>query len=472
MDRLIVSVSGIRGTAGGTLTPQVAMEFGCAFATMLGGGKTVVLGRDTRPSGGMVKNAIAAGLLGGGLNVVDLGIVTTPGVSLMTRLLEADGGIIITASHNPTQYNGIKFLQSSGVALTAREADRLNGIRQGGRFEFSCGSDIGAETVNHTTCERHVEAVCAIVDVEKIASKGFTVVLDSINGAGCIVTPMLLSRLGCKVVHLNAEPTGRFEHEPEPIEANLGGLCEAVRRDCPDVGFAQDPDADRLVVVDEKGGFPGEEYTLALTAAFTLRDRKGKLATNLSTSRMIDDIAAAADVEVVRAPTGEANVVEAMLREGCIFGGEGNGGAIDPRVVPVRDSLVAVAMILQYLAETGKPLSELLADIPAYHLIKTKIPCPPAAAERIIERTREFFADRPDAKFNDADGLRVDLCGSCGQGGSGGSWVCVRASNTEPILRISAEAAEASAAEALVCEARQIAKTIIDGSREPGTGSQ
>ncbi len=461
MDRLIVSVSGVRGTVGGTLTPQVAMEFGTAFGTMLGGGGTVVLGRDTRPSGGMVKNAVAAGLMGCGLNVVDLGVVTTPGVALMTRLLEADGGVIVTASHNPQKYNGIKFLQSSGVALTAREADRLEGIRKGGRFEYSDGAGIGVETVDRTTGERHIEAVCATVDVTSVASKKFKVVLDSINGAGGVVTPMLLSRLGCEVVHINAEPTGRFGHEPEPIEANLGGLCEAVRQHQADVGFAQDPDADRLVLVDEKGNFLGEEYTLALTTAFTLRDRKGKVATNLSTSRMIDDIAVAAGVEVVRSPTGEANVVETMMREGCVFGGEGNGGVIDPRVVPVRNSLVGIAIILQYLAETGKSLSELAADIPAYHLVKIKMPCPPGAAERVISQAREAFADRPGAKLNDADGLRVDLRGAGGKGDSSGSWVSLRPSNTEPILRIFAEAPEASAAEALIREVRQIAETVI-----------
>jgi phosphomannomutase len=273
---------------------------------------------------------------------------------------------------------------------------------------------------------------------------------------------MLLAELGCEAIFLNAEPTGAFAHEPEPIEANLAGLCEAVRARGAAVGFAQDPDADRLVLVDETGRFIGEEYTLALAAAFVLRHRTGKLAANLVTSRMIDDIAAAAGVTVVRAPTGEANVVEAMLRNDCIFGGEGNGGVIDPRVVPVRDSLVGMAMILQYLAETNESLSMLAAKIPAYTMRKVKMPCPADAAGKVADRVRETFAARPGAAFNDADGLRVDL---------DGAWVSVRASNTEPILRIFAEASDPAAAEGLIGEVRALAEDLVANSMREASAS-
>ena len=454
MDRLIVSVSGVRGTVGGTLTAAVATDFGCAFGSMLGAGSKVVLGRDSRPSGAMIKNAVTAGLLSCGVDVVDLGVVTTPGVALMTRLLEAHGGVIITASHNPHPYNGIKFLQPSGVALPGAQANELKKIWQSGKFATQAGLAVGRESINSRTHPMHIDAVCAVTDVTGVAARRFKVVLDSINGAGCVATPMLLSKLGCEVVHINDRPDGMFAHTPEPIEENLADLCEAVGKHRADIGFAQDPDADRLVVVDEAGRFIGEEYTLALAAAFVLSHRKGPLATNLCTSRMIDDLAGSAGCEVFRTPTGEANVVEAMLANGCIFGGEGNGGVIEPRVVPVRDSLVGMAMILQYMSETGKKLSELAADIPSYHLVKTKLPCPLEAAAEVISLARKEFAEDPDAKFNDADGLRIDLAEG---------WVNVRASNTEPIMRIFAEAPQLAQAQALVGRVRKIADKVVAG---------
>jgi len=453
VDRLMVSVSGVRGTVGRTLTPQVACEFGCAFAGMLGAGKTVVLGRDTRLSGPAIRNAVVAGLLACGVDVIDLGVVTTPGAALMTAALGAEGGVVITASHNPGQYNGIKFLQPTGTGLTATDAERLKEIWQGGRFTLADADHQGRERPETTTHARHVEAVCGLVDCLGISSRRFKVVLDSVNGAGCVVTPMLLGRLGCEVAHLNGEATGLFAHKPEPVAENLGELCQAVVRHKAAVGFAQDADADRLAIVDERGRFIGEEYTLALAAAYVLRHRKGKLATNLATSRMIDDLAGRAGCQVVRAPTGEANVVEAMRREGCIFGGEGGGGVIEPRVVAVRDSLVGIAYVLAYLAETGKPLSELVGEIPAYEMIKVKLPCPAGAADRITAVAGRAFRGVAGARLNEADGLRVDLADS---------WFCVRASNTEPIIRIIAEAKTRQAAEALIEQVRQLAEPIID----------
>ncbi|NBB94833.1 MAG: phosphoglucosamine mutase [Planctomycetes bacterium] len=477
VDRLMVSVSGVRGIVGKTLKPEIAYDFGRAFGTMLTATDgphrladsapapdgevfttprpTVALGRDTRPHGSLIKNAVAAGLMSCGVDVITLGVVTTPGAALMTRVLECAGGVIITASHNPPPYNGIKFLQPSGVGLTADQAGELERTWESGEFNTQEGTAVGKETECTRTHTMHIRGVKSIADVTGIASQRFRVVVDSINGAGCVVTPQLLGELGCEVVHLNSEPTGEFAHEPEPVEPNLTGLCEAVREHRAAVGFAQDPDADRLVVVDEKGTFIGEEYTLALCAAFVLRHRKGKLATNLATSRMIDDIAAKAGVEVLRSPTGEANVVELLKRETCIFGGEGNGGVIEPRVVPVRDSLVGMAMILQYMTDIGKPLSELVAEIPSYTLVKTKLPCPAGAADTVADRTRAMFQDEPGATFNDADGLRIDLPDS---------WLCVRASNTEPIMRIFAEAPRAAQAEALVDRVRAIAAEVIDAA--------
>jgi len=453
MDRLMVSVSGVRGTIGGTLTPRVACDFGCAFGAMVGPGGKVVLGRDTRASGMMIRNAVVSGLLACGVNVVDLGVVSTPGAALMTVRLHADGGVVITASHNPVEYNGMKFLQPTGTGLTAAAAEQLKRIWEGSRFPLADAEHQGVESRDLTVHGHHVDAVCANCDVNGIAARRFKVVLDSVNGAGCVVTPMLLGRLGCEVAHLNAGATGRFAHPPEPVEENLSQLCEAVRRHGAAVGFAQDADADRLAIVDEKGRFIGEEYTLALAAAFVLRHRKGKLAANMVTSRMIDDVAAAAGCEVIRTPTGEANVVEGMRREGCIFGGEGGGGAIEPRVVSVRDSLVAIAYVLGYMAQTGKTISQLVGEIPSYVMVKTKLPCPPGAAESVSLATYDAFASRKDARFNRDDGLRIDMPEG---------WVSVRASNTEPIMRIMAEARDRKTADDLVAQVRRIAEGVID----------
>ncbi len=454
MDRLIVGVSGVRGIIGTSLTAEVARDFGCAFAAMLPVGGTVVMARDTRPSGPMIRDALTEGLTTCGVSVIDLGVVTTPGAALMIRRLGTDGGVVITASHNPAEYNGIKFLQPSGTGLSADDAAKLKEIWQGKNFSPASKDNKGSISENAETHRTHTEAVCSVVDAAAIAVKHYKVVLDSINGAGCAVTPMLLDRLGCEVVHINAEPNGLFAHTPEPLEENLSRLCEVVREQEADVGFAQDPDGDRLVLVDENGRFIGEEYTLALATAHVLRGSKGKVATNLATSRMIDDVAAAAGCEVIRTPTGESNVAGAMEAHGCIFGGEGNGGVIDPRVVPVRDSLIGIALILQYMAETEKNISALAAEIPSYVLIKTKMPCPAGMAAEIAQQTRQAFAARDGARFNEADGLRIDLPEG---------WLSVRASNTEPIMRIFAEARDEKTANALLAKVCKIADAAIKG---------
>jgi phosphomannomutase len=291
--------------------------------------------------------------------------------------------------------------------------------------------------------------------VPAIAARRFKVVLDSINGAGCAGTAMLMERLGCELIHINAEPSGQFAHEPEPIAVNLGGLCDAVATRGAEIGFAQDPDADRLVIVDETGRFIGEEYTLALTAAFVLSQRKGDLATNLSATRMIDDVASAAGVKLYRAPVGESYVAEAMVRHKCLFGGEGNGGVMDPRVVIVRDSFVGIALMLHYLTASGKTVGELVSALPRYVMLKDKFACPLEVAPKIIAAARKDLLSRPQAAANEEDGLRVDLPVG---------WVHVRASNTEPLMRIVTEAEDAEAAGALAAEVRAIADGILKGT--------
>jgi phosphomannomutase len=447
----MVTVSGVRGIVGSSLTPQIARQFGCAFGTMLGAGKSVVIGRDSRQSGPELQQAITEGLLDTGVNVTSLGIVSTPGGAIMTSKLSADGGVVVTASHNPIQYNGIKFLQPIGTGLTAEDAMKLKAIWESGEFAMVGPDARGSQSQDDTAEQRHIEDVLAIVDVEAIAAGRFKVVLDSINGAGCIASADLMEKLGCELVHLNAEPTGDFAHNPEPIEENLGELCDAVRQNGAAVGFAQDADADRLAIVDENGRFIGEEYTLALAAAFVLSKRKGDIATNLSTSRMVDDIAAAAGCKVLRAPTGEANVISAMFEGNCILAGEGGGGMIEPSVVPVRDSFTAMAYVLQYMAETGISLSGLVAKIPSYVMLKTKQPCPEGAIEKIIDATREVFSYQLEARVNDTDGLRIDF---------EDAWVSVRASNTEPIMRIMSEAPSIEDAQALVSEVTEIADSV------------
>ena len=456
MDRLMVTVSGVRGIVGSTMTPQVARDFGYAFGTMLGAGKSVVIGRDSRPSGPDLQQAITEGLLAAGVNVTSLGIASTPAVALMTSNLAADGGVIVTASHNPGQYNGIKFLQPTGTGLTAEDAMKLKSIWESAEFSLVNDDARGTESHDDTAPQRHLDDVLAICDIETIAARRFKVVLDSINGAGCIATPALMEKLGCELVHLNAEPHGNFAHNPEPIEENLTELCDAVREHGAAVGFAQDADADRLAIVDENGRFIGEEYTLALAVAFVLSKRKGDIATNLSTSRMVDDLAARAGCKVIRTPTGEANVIAGMLSGDCILAGEGGGGVIEPLVVPVRDSFVAIAYVLQYLAETGITLSGLVDKIPAYVMLKTRQPCPEGAIDRIIDATREAFSYQLEARLNDSDGLRIDF---------DDAWVSIRASNTEPIMRIIAEAPSIEDAEALVAEVTRIAATVT-GSQE------
>jgi len=455
MDRLMVTVSGVRGIVGSTITPQIGLDFGYAFGTMLGAGKNVVIGRDSRPSGPEIQQAITAGLLAAGVNVTSLGVASTPAVALMTSKLAADGGVIVTASHNPSQYNGIKFLQPTGTGLTAEDAMKLKHIWEFGQFTLVDEDARGTESHDDTAPQRHLDDVLAICNIETISAKRFKVVLDSINGAGCVATPALMEKLGCELVHLNAEPDGNFAHDPEPIAENLTELCDAVRRNGAAVGFAQDADADRLAIVDENGRFIGEEYTLALAAAFVLSKRKGDIATNLSTSRMVDDLAAQSGCKVVRTPTGEANVIAGMLAGNCILAGEGGGGVIEPLVVPVRDSFVAIAYVLQYMAETGISLSGLVDKIPAYVMLKTKQPCPEGAIQKKIPATREAFSYQLEARLNDSDGLRIDF---------DDAWVSVRASNTEPIIRIMAEAPDADGAEALVAEVTEIAETV--------TGSQ
>jgi phosphomannomutase len=442
---LMMSVSGVRGVIGESMTPVLAAELGCAFGTYLNGGK-VVIGRDSRPSGPMVESALVSGLLAAGCEVIVLDVASTPATALMVRRHKANGGVIITASHNPVMWNGIKFLTSEGLAPPPDQAAKIFGIYHEKAFKLAAVERMRSVIRDTSAARTHVEASLGIVNAAAIATQGYKVVLDSVNGAGGEEGRMLLERLGCKVVHMNGEPTGKFAHTPEPTAENLTDLCAVVKREGAAIGFAQDPDADRLAIVDETGRYIGEEYTLALCAKYMFAAMPGPAAANLSTSRMIDDLAAAAGgpCKVHRSAVGEANVVETMKANRCAFGGEGNGGIIDPRVVPVRNSLVAMSMVLQLMTQTGQSVGQLAGTIPAYVMIKQKAECSKERIAAVLEATKKKFARE---QVNDIDGVRIDFADG---------WVHVRGSNTEPIIRIIAEAPTKARAEALIAGVREV----------------
>jgi phosphomannomutase len=458
MEALMIGVSGMRGTIGGTLTPAVVNRMAGAFAAWLHEGQApangralrVVFGRDSRPSGYWVRDAAAAALIASGIELIDLDVVSTPGVAMMVRHLGADAGIIATASHNPIQWNGLKFLNRQAVAPPPEDALAIRNLYDANRTRIAPVEQLIPPQRNSETHALHVKRVLEHVDTLGISSKRFKVVLDSVNGAGCVSTATLLNKLGCQLILLNGVPNGKFAHEPEPTAANLTGLAEEVRRQRAHVGFAQDPDADRLAIVDENGTYIGEEYSLALAARLILSKNKGAVTVaNLSSSRMLDDIAGKYDGRVIRTPVGEANVVKAMLASGAVIGGEGNGGVIDPRIVPGRDSLVGMAYVLQLMTATGKSISQLVEELPRYEIVKTKFECRREDAERAVEAVKAQFARE---RIDTQDGIRIDW---------DDSWVHARPSNTEPIMRIIAEAPTRAAADARVAAVQEVVSRTL-----------
>ncbi len=454
----MIGISGLRGTVGGTLSPEVVARWCAAFAARLkrdeqpGNGShfVVVFGRDSRPSGPIVRDAAVSALVASGIEVVDLDVVTTPTTALMVKHLRADAGVIATASHNPIQWNGIKFIDRRGAAPPGEVVQKVIDLYHKQTSDYVRVQQLHQTRKNSEGHALHVQRVLEQVDVLGISACRFKVVLDSVNGAGCIATHMLLSRLGCQIVHINNTPDGQFPHEPEPTAANLSQLAAEVKRQRAQVGFAQDPDADRLAIIDEAGTYIGEEYSLALCAKMLMTRKPGTIAVaNLSTSRMIDDIAKATGGVVLRSAVGEANVVDMMLAKGASVGGEGNGGVIDPRVVPGRDSLLGMAYILQLLAASKKTVSQLVDEMPRYTIIKDKFECDRDDIAVAVEALKVHFASE---KIDTQDGLRIDWADA---------WIHARASNTEPIMRIIAEAPEADAARARITAVRAIVDQAI-----------
>lgn len=444
---LLVGISGIRGVVGSALTPESSLRFARAFASSLPTG-LIVVGRDSRPSGVMLEHAVLAGLLASGCNVLRLGIVPTPTLGFAVRQHQAVGGLQVTASHNPAAYNGLKLFGPDGMVLD--EADGAK-VRQA-YFDMSFRRIGPAARTNVTGIDEawisHLDRVLQRVDVPLIRSRRFRVLLDANGGAGGPPGLDLLDRLTWPhlVTAVGCEPDGNFAHEPEPLAEHLADVAPLVSENSCDIGFALDPDADRLAIIDEQGRYVGEELTLALAAECRLRRNKGPVVINLSTSRVIEDVAARHGCPAHRVPVGELHVAKAMRELGAVIGGEGNGGVIDPAVGWVRDPFVGIAMVLQLMAETGKTVSQLVADLPAYHIFKAKM----AMEREKLTRYYDVLTDHwPDAAASRLDGLRLEWHDR---------WVHVRPSNTEPLVRIIAEAPSADEARRMADEAFALAR--------------
>ena len=435
----IISVSGLRGIVGESLTPEVAIRYSAAFAAQCPPGP-LVLTRDGRFSGQVLAEAVHAGLHAVGRQTLDAGIAATPTTGILVRWLRAAGGIQISASHNPSQYNGLKLFSAEGRVIPAGPGRQVLDRYRHGPVDWVSHDRLGGFQSVSDPISAHLERVLSLVEVDAIRKRRFHVLLDSNHGAGSILGKSLLEELGCRVTLLGGEPDGRFEHPPEPTAENLAGVLAAVPQCGAHVGFCQDPDADRLAVIDESGRYLGEEYTLALCVDHVLRRQRGPIVANCSTSRMSEDLANRYGVPYFRAPVGEANVVDAMLAHGAIFGGEGNGGPIDPAVGLVRDSFVGMARLLDAMSGRQLPISRLADELPRYAIVKTKIAVPPDRVPAALDALEKRF---PEARADRMDGLRLDWPGR---------WLLVRPSNTEPIVRAIAEADSEAEARAL-CEA-------------------
>lgn len=440
MKEPIISVSGLRGIIGESLSPELAMRFACAFAADLEEGPIVVT-RDGRHTGRMLADAIRSGLCAVGRDVIDADVAATPTTGILVRLANAAGGIQISASHNPRAYNGIKLFGAEGRVLTADLGELVVSRYRGGAIDWVEHDRIGAVQSCVDTTSKHLELVLANVDVERIREQRFKVLLDSNHGAGSILGRKLLDEFGCQITLLGGKPDGQFAHSPEPTAENLAGVRARIVEASAAVGFCQDPDADRLAVIDEAGRYIGEEYTLVLCLDHVLTQTAGPVVTNCATSRMSEDIANKHGVESYRSAVGEANVCTMMQAKHAVFGGEGNGGPIDPRVGYVRDSFVGMALILDAMVATGKRVSELADALPDYDIQKTKITLDRDRIPAAFDAIERHFADATASRL---DGLRLDWPDR---------WLLIRASNTEPIVRIIAEAPDAVSSQKLCADA-------------------
>lgn len=457
---LIKSISGIRGTIGGhtgdTLNPLDIVKFTTAYATFIRksrGEKStgkIVVGRDARISGDMVRNVVCGTLMGTGFDVIDIGLATTPTTELAVRMAGADGGIIITASHNPRQWNALKLLNSEGEFLSKDDGNEVLAIADSEAFDYADVDALGRYTSDDTYNRKHIDAVLGLqlVDVEAVRKAHFRVCVDAINSVGGVILPGLLDELGVSYDVLNGTPDGDFAHNPEPLEKNLGGIMERMRSGGFDLGIVVDPDVDRLAFICEDGRMFGEEYTLVSVADYVLGHTPGNTVSNLSSTRALRDVTERHGGHYTASAVGEVNVTTKMKEVGAVIGGEGNGGVIYPESHYGRDALVGIALFLSSLAQKGCKASELRATFPNYYIAKNRIDLTPTTdIDAILAKVKQMYADQ---QVNDIDGVKIDFPDK---------WVHLRKSNTEPIIRVYSEAATMEEADAL---GKQIMKVVSE----------
>jgi len=430
---LIISASGVRGVVGEGLTPGIVADLASAFGEMVKG--DILVGYDTRTSNEMFKYAVFSGLLSVGCRVVDLGICPTPSLQLMVKETEADGGIAITGSHNPPEWNALKFVRKDGLFLFPEEGEKLISIYKKGFFKRVSWNSLGKVYKDSSAISRHIDKIMKMVDVETIRKKRFKVVIDACNGAGAVISPFLLEKLGCEVIRINCETDRVFPHLPEPVPANLGELCEKVKQTGADIGFAHDADADRLALVSNGGQALSEEYTLLVATRGVLQKSRGVVVTNICTSAAIDEIAAEFGCVVKRTRVGDIYVSRCMRDCKAVIGGEGNGGVIFPPMNYARDGITAIALILDFLARENIPVSSVIDSLPSFFMYKKKISNSGIDFNGLKDR---LISEFDSSQLNFLDGIKVWL---------EKGWVHIRASGTEPVIRIISEAKNRSEAE-------------------------
>ena len=461
---LIKSISGIRGTIGGVagegLNPLDITKFVAAYATLIrktttNTSNTIVVGRDARISGEMVRSCVCGTLMGMGFDVIDIGLASTPTTELAVTMSGSCGGIILTASHNPRQWNALKLLNEKGEFLNAVEGAEVLSIAAAEAFEFADIDHIGHYTKDESYDQKHIDSVLALklVDVEAIRKAEFKVAIDCVNSVGGVVLPKLLKQLGVETIEgLYCEPTGDFQHNPEPLEKNLTDIMDLMKKSDLDVAFVVDPDVDRLAIIDENGNMYGEEYTLVTVADYILQHTPGNTVSNLSSTRALRDVTRQYGLEYNASAVGEVNVVTKMKETGAVIGGEGNGGVIYPASHYGRDALVGIALFLTYLAKKQMTVSELRKTYPAYYMAKNRIDLTPDVdVDAILVKVKEIYANE---EVNDIDGVKIDFPDK---------WVHLRKSNTEPIIRVYSEAGSPEEAEAI---GEAVMKVVYDLSKK------